>query len=348
MNEINNPEELLQQGLPHQQEPVDNTTFICDVEEILENSFFNKDSLNLGYVLTSIEPIKNEKTTNIYNECRKHLEKSVKSKGDLVERDLIYLVPDVSNLDTIKHNGCLTCLSEPSSLSIFATTSSGIHLHKHLDVLLRNEYKKRTTTVHCVLAKATIDLNRVCVAQPACVRPTSRQELPPPSYCHCLISNDLAEPSDEIEIQSAKSTVFIYGNNNQPPENILPFAVLKFQNEDPNFHDELIYAKKQTTAPQPPPLNDSFLSISFNDSDTTTTIADTTISLAAFQTTTDTSTVLARSADFKQTQFELISKSHQQQKPTPTKKEILLLEEAAISGRSSFASLSIKCLFPAT
>ncbi len=46
--------------------PPDNTTFVCDVEEILENSFFDSKSLNLGYALTLIEPIKNENTTETY------------------------------------------------------------------------------------------------------------------------------------------------------------------------------------------------------------------------------------------------------------------------------------------
>jgi len=104
--------------------------------------------------------------------------------------------------------------------------------------------------------------------------------------------------------------MFIYDSDSQNPPNLLPFAILKFQMEDPSFHDENIYARKRNE-----PMNDSFLSVSFNDSDTT---AADTISLATFQTTTDTSSVLARSADFKQTQFELISKN---QKPTPSKKK---------------------------
>ncbi len=49
----------------------DNTTFICDVEEILENSFFNKSSLNIGYVLTMVEPIKNDNTQKIYKYFKK-------------------------------------------------------------------------------------------------------------------------------------------------------------------------------------------------------------------------------------------------------------------------------------
>jgi len=125
-----------------------------------------------------------------------------------------------------------------------------------------------------------------------------------------LISTELTDSSDDIELQSANSTMFIYGSDSQNPPNLLPFAVLKFQMEDPSFHDENIYARKRNE-----PMNDSFLSVSFNDSDTT---AADTLSLATFQTTTDTSSVLARSADFKQTQFELISKN---QKATPSKKK---------------------------
>ena len=52
------------QGDDKQQQ--DNNTFVCDVEEILENSFFNKDSLQLGYALTLIEPIRNDTITDIY------------------------------------------------------------------------------------------------------------------------------------------------------------------------------------------------------------------------------------------------------------------------------------------
>jgi len=125
-----------------------------------------------------------------------------------------------------------------------------------------------------------------------------------------LISTELTDSSDDIELQSANSTIFIYGSDSQNPPNLLPFAVLKFQMEDPSFHDENIYARKRNE-----PMNDSFLSVSFNDSDAT---AADTLSLATFQTTTDTSSVLARSADFKQTQFELISKN---QKATPSKKK---------------------------
>jgi len=153
------------------------------------------------------------------------------------------------------------------------------------------------------------------VARPACLRPTINQELPSNSTCNCLISTDLIELNDDIETQCANSTIFIYENEqpkSQQPSNLLPFAVLKFQIEDPNIHNRLIYTK--TTNLVTPPLNDSF---SFNDSETTSTTTDI-ISLATFQTTTDTSAVLAKSADFKQTQFELISKT---QKPTPIKKK---------------------------
>lgn len=37
--------------------------FISEIEESIEGSFFQKDSMQLGYTLTSIEPIHNDNIT---------------------------------------------------------------------------------------------------------------------------------------------------------------------------------------------------------------------------------------------------------------------------------------------
>ena len=38
---------------------VDEEVFINEIQDTLENSFFRKDSIQLGYALTQIEPVKN-------------------------------------------------------------------------------------------------------------------------------------------------------------------------------------------------------------------------------------------------------------------------------------------------
>lgn len=43
-----------------------NDAFITVIEDLIEGSFFRKDSMQLGYTLTSIEPIKSDQMTNSF------------------------------------------------------------------------------------------------------------------------------------------------------------------------------------------------------------------------------------------------------------------------------------------
>jgi len=147
----------------------------------------------------------------------------------------------------------------------------------------------------------------MCVVEPSVIGDTN--DLPRREF-QCLISNYLPDPHDEIEIQYVNSMMYIYdydetsGHLMTIPRNLLPYAILQFQMEDPNTHDPLIYAKQipkhllHTNSHQ----SDLSLSISFNDSDTS--LVDTPPLLSTFQTTTSSTP----STDSRQKQFELISK----------------------------------------
>lgn len=83
--------------------------------------------------------------------------------GNLIERDVFYVVRDEEDLGRVR-TGSIKCQKcEDTERNVLGSSETGIHFSKHLDVVLRNEYKKRARTVYCVLIKVNKGFLMICL-----------------------------------------------------------------------------------------------------------------------------------------------------------------------------------------
>lgn len=195
-----------------------------------------------------------------------HLKGSLARKSDFIERYLFYVVKDDAEADLIKASGFACDNIERSELNLLGNSAYGVHLVKHLDIMLRNEYSKRTNSFQVVLAKAAYDINRVGVVS------GSFAEKPPPKY-QCLIFSSPPNTGLEIQKQNFNSTMFFYeydanSSIRAQPSNLFPYAMLKFELENASVHDQSIYIKQNSLVAESAAANlSSSLSVSFSDVD---------------------------------------------------------------------------------
>ena len=249
---------------------LDEDNFINEIEDTIEGTFFKKDSIQLGYVLTDITAIRNESLCDNYKRHCEHL----RLKSDFFERYLLFIVKDEIEADLIRTSGfiCDKLTRPPVDNNLLGNSDHGINLIKHLDVMLRNEYRKRTCSFKVALVKAAYNINRIGIVNGSFVN-----EKLPEKY-NCLMLNSLTNSTSEIHVQNFQSTMFFYENDKLQLSNLLPYAMLKFELENPYSHDACIYRQdnnfdKETNS----------LSVSFNDNNEAPLTAPP--SLLTFQTT---------------------------------------------------------------
>lgn len=88
-----------------------------------------------------------------YNSQKKSDLKEICKDNNLIERDLFYVVYDRGEVDLVKSKGFECARSEELEQNVLGTSGTGLHFGKHLDLVLRNEYRKRTREFYCILTK---------------------------------------------------------------------------------------------------------------------------------------------------------------------------------------------------
>jgi len=64
-------------------------------------------------------------------------------------------------VDLVKSDGFVCTRRDDTERNVLGSSEMGIHFGKHLDLILRNEYRKRTREFFCILTKVATSCRTV-------------------------------------------------------------------------------------------------------------------------------------------------------------------------------------------
>ncbi|CAF0741093.1 unnamed protein product [Brachionus calyciflorus] len=203
---------------------------IKTLKSILETSYLHKDTDCFGYELSKIYSITNQELENRFLNKKKEItrQNSRQQKNIRVqERYGFYLVNNPSETDSIIKNGFVCNKNEEYSNNLLGCSSRGIHLMKHLDVMLLDEYVRQSKSLTIILTKYIA--NNIYYMTPGIHHKSSY-----PSFDHdCHMSKNYINTNDKIDLIFKNSLIYLYeydqnGNIDPKPSQLCPIAVLNY------------------------------------------------------------------------------------------------------------------------
>ncbi|XP_069124491.1 uncharacterized protein [Argopecten irradians] len=200
-----------------------------DVVSTAEHSYL--DSQYSGWEITSVRLITNKELDEQYRAKRAELKEDGRHSRDVQDQFAFLLVKEDKVINEITQYGLRT---RESSFNALGDSKMGVHVCRHADVQLRTAEMWGLEGCHIVIFKVILGKCKVLGTQGN----ASDNVEPTPNY-DCHISNTKASLKDSVNIQAARSQIYLYEYNEdcetvERPRHCIPHAIVSYNRKSLN------------------------------------------------------------------------------------------------------------------